>query len=68
MPSQSNAQRLAIVPDTEDFNSEPIAPAATAEPVVCSFCFGTGMEVMEGKNNNSCRLCTLSSRFSGLRR
>ena len=47
MPAKSNAQRLVVVPDTEDFSSE--LHASSAEPAACSFCFGTGMEVMAGK-------------------
>jgi DNA replication protein DnaC len=52
----SNAQRLAVVPDAEESNSSwPLASSATVEPVVCSFCFGSGMEVVPGKGARRCR-------------
>jgi len=54
MPSHSNAQRLTIVPEAEELNSESRA-SSTAEPVVCAFCFGTGMEVVAGKGARRCR-------------
>lgn len=55
MSSHSNAQRLAIVPDVEDFTAERPTQAITAEPVVCSLCFGTGMEVVIGKGARRCQ-------------
>jgi hypothetical protein len=52
----SNVQRLAVVPDVEESNSPPRRVSSTAgEPVVCSFCFGTGMEVVPGKGARRCR-------------
>ena len=59
MSANSNAQRLVIIPDAEDFNSELHAPAA-AEPMLCSFCFGTGMEVVAGKGARRCRCRALN--------
>ena len=52
----SNVQRLAAVPDVEESDS-PLqrVSSATGEPVVCSFCFGTGMEVVLGKGARRCR-------------
>jgi len=58
MSANSNAQRLVIVPDAEDFNSESRVSSSTVEPVVCSFCFGTGMEVVAGKGARRCRCRT----------
>jgi DNA replication protein DnaC len=58
MSANSNAQRLVIVPDAEDFNSESRISSSTVEPVVCSFCFGTGMEVVAGKGARRCRCRT----------
>jgi len=58
MSAKSNAQRLAIVPDAEDLNSESHASPIPAEPEVCSFCFGTGMEVVAGKGARRCRCRT----------
>lgn len=55
MSANSNAQRLVIVTDAEDFRSESRVMATTAEPAVCSFCFGTGMEVVVGKGARRCR-------------
>lgn len=55
MSANSNAQRLVIVPDAEDLNSESRATATATEPAVCSFCFGTGMEVVAGKGARRCR-------------
>jgi DNA replication protein DnaC len=53
--ANSNAQLLALVPDAEDFSSESHTPPIAAEPEVCSFCFGTGMEVVAGKGARRCR-------------
>ena len=58
MSIKSNAQRLVIVPDAEEFNSESRISSSTVEPVVCSFCFGTGMEVVAGKGARRCRCRT----------
>jgi DNA replication protein DnaC len=58
MSANYNAQRLVIVPDAEDFHSESRATATAAEPVVCSFCFGTGMEFVAGKGARRCRCRT----------
>jgi DNA replication protein DnaC len=55
MSSNSNAQRLAIVPDTEDFIPELHASLAKAELEVCAFCYGTGMEVVAVKGARRCR-------------
>ncbi len=56
MPAGSNVQRLAAVPDVEESDS-PLQQVSSAagEPVVCSFCFGTGMEVVLGKGARRCR-------------
>jgi DNA replication protein DnaC len=58
LSANSNAQRLVIVPDAEEFNVERSAPATIAEPVVCSFCFGTGIEVIAGKGARRCHCRT----------
>ena len=52
----SNVQRLAAVPDLEESDS-PLqrASSAAGKPVVCSFCFGTRMEVVPGKGARRCR-------------
>ncbi len=56
MPSGSNAKRLIAAPDSEGSNSpQPRVLVAAAEPVVCSFCFGSGMEVVPGKGARRCR-------------
>lgn len=55
MSANSNAQRLVVVPDTGGFNSEPHASSTAAEPTVCPFCYGTGMEVVVGKGARRCR-------------
>lgn len=56
MSASSNVKRLAVVPDAEESDSllRQVSSAA-AEPVVCSFCFGTGMEVVPGKGARRCR-------------
>jgi DNA replication protein DnaC len=60
MSISSNAQRLAVVPDVEESNSpQPRFSPNTVEPIVCSFCFGTGMEVVPGKGARRCRCRTL---------
>lgn len=56
MSANSYAQRLVVVPEAEELNSEPRASLTTAEPVVCSLCYGTGMEVVAGKGARRC-LC-----------
>lgn len=39
-----------MVPDAEESNApQPLSSLATAEPVGCSFCIGSGMEVVQGK-------------------
>ncbi len=60
MSSHSNAQRLAIVHNAGDFNSESRTPATTVEPIVCSLCFGTGMEVVSGKGARRCQCRALN--------
>ena len=52
----SNAQRLAAVPDAEESNYPPRRVTTKTEPVVCSICFGSGMEVVPGKGARRC-LC-----------
>jgi DNA replication protein DnaC len=55
----SNARRLAAVPDAEELNAlGPHDSAVTAESEVCSFCFGIGMEVVPGKGARRCRCRT----------
>lgn len=58
MSANSNAQRLVVVPDAEEFNSESRTSSTIVEPVICSFCFGTGMEVVAGKGARRCRCRT----------
>ncbi len=60
----SNARRLATVTGDEESNSSqpPQVLSATAEPIVCSFCFGTGMEVVPGKGARRCRCRTEDAR------
>jgi len=59
MSANSNAQRLVVVPDAEEFDSELRASSTTtSETVVCSYCFGTGMEVMTGKGARRCQCRT----------
>jgi DNA replication protein DnaC len=56
MSASSNVQRLAVVPDAEESDSPLRQVSSVAvEPVVCSFCFGTGMEVVPGKGARRCR-------------
>ena len=56
MSVSSNAQRLAVVHNLEESDSpRRRGSAAAAESVVCSFCFGTGMEVVQGKGARRCR-------------
>ncbi len=62
MPIHSNAQRLVVVPDAEELHFSQPRVSATADPVVCSFCFGTGMEVVSGKGARRCRCRTQDAR------
>jgi DNA replication protein DnaC len=55
----SKIQPLRAVPD--DAPEEVPAqdrPLATEQPAVCQFCFGTGMEVVEGRGARRCRCRT----------
>jgi DNA replication protein DnaC len=52
----SNIQRLAAVPDIEESDPQLQRVSSSAgEPVVCSFCYGTGMEVVPGEGARRCR-------------
>lgn len=51
MSISSNAQRLIVAPDAEESNSLQPRVSTIAETVVCSFCFGSGMEVVLGKGH-----------------
>ena len=55
MSAKTNTQRLAVVPAPDELSSSMgrIQPE-TAEPAVCSLCFGTGMEVVAGKGARRC--------------
>ena len=55
MSISSNAQRLVVVPETEEDTSQQPRVSTTAEPVVCFVCFGSGMEVVPGKGARRCR-------------
>ena len=63
MPTNSNAQRLAVVPCSEESDclTSPVSLAAT-EPAVCSLCYGTGMEVVPGKGARRCSCRTQNAR------
>jgi DNA replication protein DnaC len=58
----SNAQRLVVVPDAEESNSLQSRVSTSTEPVICSFCFGSGMEVRPGKGARRCRCRTQDAR------
>jgi DNA replication protein DnaC len=55
MSVNSNAQRLIVIPTAEALSS---VSRVTAEPAICSFCFGTGMEVVAWKGARRCRCRT----------
>ena len=62
MSNSTNARRLAVVPDAEESDTpQPRAVPTTAQPAVCSLCFGTGMEVVPGKGARRCRCRTLDA-------
>lgn len=56
MTVSSSAQRLVVVPETEEATSQQPRVSTNAAPVVCSLCFGTRMEVLPGKGARRC-LC-----------
>ena len=58
MSAKTNAQRLAVVLDAEELDTGVRPSSTTAEPVACSLCFGTGMEVVAGKGARRCRCRT----------
>jgi DNA replication protein DnaC len=62
MSISSNAQRLVAVPDAEEDTSQQPRVSTTVEPVVCSFCFGSGMEVVQGRGARHCRCRTQDAR------
>src|ERR1051326_4901661 len=64
MLTGSNARRLAAVSDDEESNSSqpPQVFSDATEPIVCSYCFGTGMEVVPGKGARRCRCRTGDAR------
>jgi DNA replication protein DnaC len=62
VPANSDSERSAVADGTEGFDPGSRAASTTAEPVVCSFCFGTGMEVVPGKGARRCRCRTEDSR------
>jgi DNA replication protein DnaC len=66
MSAKLNAQRLVVVPDAEEFKAEPSSSSAIANPAICSFCFGTGMEVVAGKGARRCRCRTQDARTKAL--
>lgn len=52
---------LFAVPDADAVSADAPAPqqrSEVAEPAVCQFCFGTGMEVIPGKGAKRCRCRT----------
>jgi len=54
--AQTNAQRLVVVPEPANLNSSKRSlPLASADNARCSFCFGTGMEVVAGKGARRCQ-------------
>jgi DNA replication protein DnaC len=59
MTNNSSTKRLEAVPDAiENVESEQQFSASTPEPVICSLCFGSGMEVVPGKGARRCRCRT----------
>lgn len=52
----TNAQRLVVVPKPENLNSSngSLLPS-TSDLACCSFCFGSGMEVVAGKGARRCQ-------------
>jgi DNA replication protein DnaC len=59
MINNSSAQRLEVVPDAiENVESDQQFSASAPEPVTCSFCFSTGMEVVPSKGARRCRCRT----------
>jgi DNA replication protein DnaC len=59
MFTKPNSQRLVVVPEPENLNSSKgRLPPASVDPVICSFCFGTGMEVIAGKGARRCQCRT----------
>lgn len=56
MSISSSAQRLVVAPEAEEDISQQQRVSTIAEPVVCSLCFGTGMEVVPSKGARRC-LC-----------
>lgn len=62
MSISANAQRLVVVHSAEESNSLQSRVSTIPEPVVCPFCFGSGMEVVPGKGARRCRCRTQDAR------
>src|SRR5438128_2194451 len=59
MSNQASAQRLEIMPDSiESIEPGQRFSSPSPEPVTCSFCYGSGMEVVPGKGARRCRCRT----------
>jgi DNA replication protein DnaC len=57
--TKHNAQRLTVVSNPEYLTSSNGSPlSVTVDSVACSFCFGTGMEVVAGKGARRCQCRT----------
>ncbi|HEX8748393.1 MAG TPA: ATP-binding protein [Pyrinomonadaceae bacterium] len=63
--SSDNAKIRSLFPVHDDAAeaeaSETNYPVSSPEPATCRFCFGTGMEVVEGKGARRCRCRTQSA-------
>jgi DNA replication protein DnaC len=59
VPAESSAQRLVVAPEPEGLTPSMVGiPPATADPLSCSLCFGTGMEIIAGKGARRCQCRT----------
>lgn len=63
MSALTKTPRLVVIPEPEYLNSsgENLQTTAVDSPI-CSFCFGTGMEIVEGKGARRCGCRTLDAR------
>jgi hypothetical protein len=67
--AQTNAQRLVVVPEPEDLSSSRgRLPQPSADHASCSFCFGTGMEVVAGKGARRCNVVHVTRKQNSSRR
>ena len=58
----SKARRLVVAPDADESDSTQPRLSTSAQNLTCTFCFGTGMEIVPGKGARRCLCRTQDTR------